>query len=183
MPQYELTSGLPQLPSSGLNPDQFALVQPLYQAVNTLTQKLATESGLVTYEQTELAERNQLASLSAQNRRKIYPLALAKLDFGKLVNLTLSGAKLAARLADATSGLPAHGIVNEPYGITSGQYGEVVLLEGFSVGVSGTVLGSFYYLHNTGNIALAPPSGAPVSQRVGVGFGSAGFYMNIQAPS
>lgn len=183
MPMYKFSSGLPQLPSSGLQPEQFQLVQPLYLALTAVAQRTAEATGNITYDQEELSARNQLGGLLTQNHRRIYPLAVGTLAFGKLVSLTISGGKLAAQLADAASGLKAHGVVEEPYGITSGQYGSVLLLEGLTTGISGTVLGEFYYLHNSGNIALAPPAGAPLTQRVGLGMGSAGFYLSIQAPN
>ena len=122
MPNYNFTSGLPQLPSSGLTPEQFTLVQPLYLALTSVAQKTAEATGNVVYSQAELSARNQLGGLLTQNHRRIYPLAVGTLAFGKLVSLTISGGKLAAQLADASSGLKAHGIVEEPYGITSGQY-------------------------------------------------------------
>ncbi len=181
MPQYQITTGLPQLPSSGLEPANFQLVQPLYQGLNTLAQKVADASGAVTWTQEELAVRNQLGSLLTQNHRKLYPQAASLLEWGKLVNLYLSGGKITARYADATSNIPAHGVVNEPYGIEASNYGEVILLEGYTKGIGGTVFGSFYFLHNAGNVALSPPAGAPLSQVVGLGLGSAGFYLHIEA--
>lgn len=181
MPNYNISTGLPQTPS-GVPDGDFNRLLPLYQAMNTLARNLSEADGRVTFSQAELAERNQLGSIRSQNHRRIYPLFPAAIGYGKLVNLYVSGGKLAAQLADASTGLPAHGVVNQQSGAGLGDYAEVILLEGLTDGIAGSVLGTFYWLSTAGNVqATAPDVG--LVQPVGFGLGSAGFYLHIQAPA
>lgn len=182
MADYRITTGLPQLPA-GQKDANFNLVLPLYSAMNSLAQAVSTVGGLVDYNQAELAQRNQLASLSAQNHRKVYVLAVGALAYGEIVNLYLSGGKIAAQLADATDNTkPAHGIVNQTQGIAAGDYGEVVISEGHTQGIAGTTFGLYYYLGVTGLIQLARPAAVgSIIQAVGFGLGTGGFYLSISS--
>lgn len=180
MPDYGITTGLPQLPA-GLEDKSFNLVKPLYQAVNSLAQGVSINAGLVGFSQSELAAKNQLGGLLAGNHRKLYALAPVALAYGRIVNLYLDSGKIAAREADSTDNTkPAHGVVNVPLGIAAGEYGEIIVIEGYTAGISGTTFGLYYYLSSTGLIQAGPPS-APGSivQALGFGLGSAGFYMHI----
>ncbi len=181
MPNYNISTGLPQTPS-GVPDADFNRLLPLYQAMNTLARNLSEADGRVTFSQVELAERNQLGSIRSQNHRRIYPLFPAAIGYGKLVNLYVSGGKLAAQLADASTNTLAHGIVNQQTGAAAGDYAEVILIEGFSNGIAGSVLGAQYWLSTNGDVqAVAPGVGAV--QPVGWGLGSAGFYLHIESPS
>lgn len=184
MPQFAVTTGLPQLPA-GQNEKDFALVKPLYLALNSLAQGLSTESGGVLFSQLELASQNQLSTVLTQNHRKVYALAVGSpLAYGKLVNLYLSGGKIAAQHADASTLLkPAHGIVNSPLGIEAGDYGEIILVEGHCLGVAGSAFGTYYYLSTNGDIQPVKPTlPGTLVQGVGFGLGSAGLYMHISPP-
>lgn len=183
MPDYKITTGLPQLPAGNADKD-FNLVKPLYLALNALSQGLSISAGAVDFNQTELASQNQLGTLTTQNHRKLYALAAGvTLPFGAVVNLYISAGKIAARLADATiAGLPAHGIVNNPLGIDSGDFGEVIIIEGYTAGISGTTFGLYYYLSATGLIQAGQPVAAgTIRQGMGFGLGTAGFYMHISS--
>lgn len=180
MPDYRITSGLPQVPA-GMEDKDFGKFLPIYNALNALAQAISITGGNVDFSQTELAARNQLGSVLTHNTRKVYPLAPGALAYGTIVNLFLSGGKIAAQAADATNNTkPAHGIVNEPLGIAAGDYGEVLLIEGLSQGISGTTFGAPYYLSTGGLVQLARPGAAgTIEQAVGWGLGSAGFYLHI----
>jgi hypothetical protein len=182
MPNYNVKTGLPQLPS-GLNDTDFALVRPLYLAMNSLAQGLGDATGKVDFEQGELAQRNQLASVITGQHRKLYARndTGAPLGYGKIVTLSLSGGKIIAQYADSTNNTkPAHGIVNNPLGIDAGNYGEIMLIEGWSAGIAGTTFGSYYYLSTVGNVQLARPAAAgTIIQACGFGLGTAGFYLHI----
>lgn len=178
MPQYLISSGLPQLPSSGLRLEESQLVTPLYQGINNLAQRISEVGGQVTFSQEELAQRNQLASLTTRSSTKLYPIADYHLAFGRLVNLYILGGKIRARLADDYAAFPAHGIVNEPYGIQGGNYGEIIFLEGHSTGISGTSFGQTYWLANSG-LVVPSTAGLILNQTVGLGLGSAGLYLRI----
>ena len=182
MPDYRITTGLPQLPA-GQKSESFNLVLPLYTAMNSVAQAVSVVSGLVDFNQSELAERNQVASLSTANHNKVFALAPVALTFGTIVNLYLSGGKIAAQPADATDNTkPAHGIVNQAQGIAAGDYGEIVICQGYSSGIAGTTFGSYYYLSTAGLIQLARPAAAgSIVQAVGFGLGTSGFYLSISS--
>lgn len=184
MPDYAINTGLPQLPA-GLPDKEEQLVRPVYIALNNLAQKVSETTGLVEFSQAELASRGQLNSLLTQNHAKIYALndTGVALAFGKIVTLYLSSGKIAAQYADATNNTkPAHGIVNAPFGIAPGEYGEIMTVEGYSAGIGGTALGQYYYLSTNGDVQAARPGAAgSIVQAVGFGLGSLGFYQHISS--
>lgn len=181
MPTFDLGSGLPSYPS-GLNDKDAALVLPLYRAVSALTQQASAASGNVTYSPAEQAQADQFTKLIGQRLNKVFVRATVALGFGKMVNLHLVSGIVEARLADASPGttLPAHGVVDVPGGIAAGEFGEIIFMSGRSAGIAGTVFGSRYFLSTAGDIQLAVPTapGALV-QILGVGLGSAGFFLQI----
>lgn len=183
MPDYKVSTGLPALPA-GVPDKEFALVKPLYQALNSLAQGVSIANGSVTYSQDELAQQNQLSTLVTPAARRLFALApVSILAYGKLVNLFISGGKIAAQYADATDpNKPAHGIVNEPLGIQVGDYGEIDLIEGLSQGISGSTFGHYYYLSSAGNVQAGQPVAVgTIVQGVGFGLGTGGFYMHISS--
>lgn len=182
MPDYGITTGLPQLPA-GLPDKEAQLVQPLYQAINSLAQAISISSGNVEYSQVELGQRNQLANVLTQNHRRVYAKAVSPLSYGKIVHLYLDSGKIAAEYADATNNTkPAHGIVNAPLGIPAGEFGEILLIEGFTGGIGGTVFGQYYYLGTNGDVQVARPAAAgSIIQACGFGLGSLGFYLHISS--
>lgn len=184
MPNYKITTGLPQIPP-GMEEKDFSKFLPVYNSLNAIAQAVSIAAGNVEFNQEELSQRNQLGSLQAQNHRSVYPLADGvTLNYGVLVNLYLNGGgKICARLADATDNTkPAHGIVEESLGIASGDYGRVILVEGYTAGISGTTFGQYYYLGVTGLAQAGRPAAAgSIVQPVGVGLGSAGFYLHISS--
>ena len=180
MPRFDLQSGLPSQPS-GLSDEDYGLVVPLYRAVSALTQQVAAATGNVTYTPAEQATADQFTKLISQRYNKIFVRATVALGFGKLVNLHLVGGIVEARLADATgTTLPAHGVVDVTTGIAAGAWGEIIFMTGRSSGIAGSVFGSRYFLSTNGDVQLAIPT-APGSliQLVGVGLGSAGFWIDI----
>lgn len=184
MPNYQISPGLPQLPS-GLKEPEFALVRPLYQAINSLSQAVSINAGAIDFSQDELSQRNQLGSILTQNHRKlwVHNTSGATLAYGKIVTLQLSGGKIVAIYADATNNTkPAHGIVNNPLGIANGDYGEVDVVEGYSQGIGGTTFGLYYYLGTNGDVQAGRPVAAgSIVQAIGFGLGTAGFYLHISS--
>lgn len=179
MPDYGITSGLPQLPNT--DDKLFGQLLPIYSALNALATKVSIISGLVNYSQAELSQQSQFAGLQSQFQNRLFVKALEPLGWGKIVTLTVDSGKLAASLADCTDATkPAHGVVATPQGIETGQYGEVTALFGFTPGISGSTVGAFYWLSTTGNVQIAPPTtSGNLVQGVGLGLGSAGFLLNI----
>lgn len=181
MPTYNITSGLPSTPV-GLKDADASLVSPLYLAANSLAQQISVLTGNVEYNQADLAAIDQLVSVSNTSSNKLYVKADVTLPYGALVSLTINGGRLGAKLADATIlTAQAHAICNMPSGIPAGSYGIVLLMTGRCAGVSGTVLGSTYYLSTAGTMQLSSPTADGVlNQIVAIGLGSAGIYLNIE---
>ena len=181
MPSFDLTSGLPSYPE-GLSDKDAALVAPLYRAVAALTQQVAVATGKVSYDPKERQLADPFTKLTAGLQNKVFVRAATLLNYGQLVNLYLVNGVVTARAADATPGvtLPAHGIVDTIGGILPNATGEVLFMNGRSSGIGGTTFGSRYFLSANGAVQEAVPtaSGALV-QIVGVGLGSAGFYLQI----
>jgi len=183
MPDYNITTGLPQVPAATAD-KEFNIVLPLYNAVNYLAQRLSVAAGLTGFTQAELSSLNQLGNIQSQNHRRVFAKAVgSSLSYGKIVNLYLSGGKIAAQYADATNNTkPAHGIVNQPQGIVNGEFGEVVVVEGYSMGIAGTTFGLYYYLSTNGDVQSTRPAAAgSIVQPCGFGLGSSGFYLHISS--
>lgn len=181
MPQFNISSGLPDLPV-GLNDKDAALVGPIYRAVTVLAQQLATLTGNVQYSATEQATIDQFSGLVDSKEQRIYVRALEALNYGSLLTLSVAGGKLAASKADAlTLTKPAHALCDVPGGIAAGSFGVAIFMRGRSAGVSGTAIGTTYYLSTAGALqALSPTADAVLNQVVAVGLGSAGIYLNIE---
>lgn len=181
MPKYGVSAGLPDTPA-GLSDEQYGLVAPLYRAINSLAQYISSSTGNIQYEPAEMAQADQLAKQLDNKFTRVFVQAAVTLAYGKAVTVYISGGKLVADLADATDlSKPAVGFVDTPGGITAGGFGEIIYMQGRTAGVSGTTFGAVYYLSTAGNVQSTPPvSTGVINQKVGVGMGSAGLYVNIE---
>jgi len=181
MPTYQVASGLPDLPA-GLSDADSALVTPLYRAVSSLAQQVALLTGNVQYSAGEQAVLDQFTGLIDSREQRVYVQASVTLSYGSLLNLSASGGRLVARLADATDlTAPAHAICDQPGGIASGTYGTALFMRGRTASVSGTALGATYYLSTAGAMQItAPTADSVLNQVVATGLGSAGAYLNIE---
>ena len=183
MPSYKLSSGLPSHPA-GVTDKESSLISPLYRAINAVSQQLSASTGNVDYDTGEMAAIDQFTKLISHRTQKVIVRANEKLLFGALLTLSLSGGKIVASKADAsTTANPAHAILDVPFGLQAGEYGEAIFLEGKSSGVAGTTFMLTYYLSTAGQIqATAPTAPGTLVQRVGFGLGSAGFYFRADYP-
>lgn len=181
MPDFNISSGLPSYPA-GLADKEAGLVLPLYRAVNSLAQQLSAQTGNVQYSASEMASVNQLTLLFSQRTQKIFVKAGEDLNYGTLVNLTIVSGKIVANKADATVlSKPAHAVIDRPGGILTGAFGEAVFMEGKTEGITGTTFGTAYYLSTAGIAQSTPPVATGVlNQLVGIGLGSAGFYLSTE---
>ena len=181
MPQFNIASGLPDLPV-GMNDKDAALVGPIYRAITALSQQLSLLTGNVQYSAAEQVTIDQFGSLIDSREQRIYVQAMEDLSYGSVISLVVDGGRLAAWKADASVPTkPAHGICDQPGGILTGSYGVALFMRGRTAAVAGTVLGSTYYLSTLGAIQLASPTADSVlNQIVGIGLGSAGIYLNIE---
>ena len=181
MPQFNIASGLPDLPV-GMSDKDAALVGPIYRAVTALSQQLSLLTGNVQYSASEQATIDPFGSLIDSREQRIYVKAMEALSYGSLLTLVVDGGKLAAWKASATTlTRPAHAICDVPGGIAVGSYGVCLFMRGRTASVAGTSLGTTYYLSTAGAMqATAPTADSVLNQIVGVGLGSAGVYLNIE---
>lgn len=180
MPSYNISTGLPSLPS-GLSDEQAGLVAPLYRAISGLAQQVAVLTGMVQYTDSEQAIIDQFTGVGNNRTRRIYVKALETIPYGGLITISVDGGRLAARLADAaTLTKPAHAICDMPLGIATGSYGGAIFGSGICRGVSGTVLGGTYYLGAAGVMqASVPVADAALKQIVAIGLGTGGVMLDI----
>lgn len=182
MPKSRIGTGLPDLPS-GLPDKDFSLVSPLYRAITSLVRQISTAIGAEEYTQADLSRMNstQLLSIGARGSQLIVTAA-EPLALGKAVNLIDVSGVLTARLADASDlTKQAHGFVATPQGIATGTKGIIIFMSGFVPGISGTVVGTTYWLSTNGNVQASKPTGSGIhKQVVGIGLGDAGLMAAIQ---
>jgi hypothetical protein len=182
MPTQLIQTGIPQVPA-GLPDKEHRLLSPLYLAINALAKKFAEVTGQVNYSDDEAAQINQVSTMLSQNLNRVYLKATETVAYGKMCNIHLDGGKLSARLADSTNASkPAHAICDDTAGLVAGEYGPFILGTGYSAGITGTAVGTIYYLGTTGDSQAARPAAAgTIIQAVGIGLGSAGFYVQISS--
>jgi hypothetical protein len=179
--KFGIDVGLPQYPA-GLSDKDAGLVLPLYRAISALAQKASTATGQLQLSPAEMALSDQFDQLLAHRFNRLKVRAAEAIGFGQAVNLILTSGVVEAQLADATTTTkPCHGLCDVPTGLSVGQWGEIIFMNGRSQGVAGTVFGSRYFLSTTpGAVQLSPPaSPGNLVQLLGVGLGSAGFYLQI----
>lgn len=180
MPKSLITSGLPNIPS-GFPDQQARLLTPIYLAINGLADKVSAATGLTDYADVNLAQINQLEAVLTQRATRIFLKATVAIAYGKLCNMHLDSGKLSARLADSTNDtLPACCICNQPFGLGAGEYGEFLMYSGYTQGIGSTAVGQTYYLGTNGDSqSVRPAAAGSIIQAVGIGLGSAGFYLQI----
>jgi hypothetical protein len=181
MPQFLVSAGLPLYPA-GLSDKEAAIIVPLYNAINALSQQVAAVTGNVRYTEGEQATYDQFTKLISAREQKIFVKAGEVLAYGNVVTLSLSGGKVVANKADATDlAKPGHAIIDAPAGIALNGYGEAILLTGRTLGITGTTFMAPYYLSTAGQVQATRPHGPGIiTQFIGYGLGSAGFYAAIQ---
>lgn len=181
MADYKIQSGLPAYPA-GLPDKEANLVVPLYRAINTLAQNASIATGNVVFSSGEMSGLSQLVGLTDSKQTTLNVRAAEDLLFGNMLSLSIADDKIVAHKADATVlTKPALAACTSPQGIAAGSYGTAVFMHGRVEGISGTVFGATYYLGGTGLVQLAAPVATGVlNQVVGIGLGTAGFYLNIE---
>jgi hypothetical protein len=134
--------------------------QDLFQELNTqLQQEIAYRlgkagiSGGIVDAGNVVGNFGPAASMPSSASKVI--VASGALAAGDLVNITVSGATVLARVADASLGRPAHGFVtvavaDTAYGIAYGL--------GIVSGLTGLTVGATYYLSTAGDVTATPPT-------------------------
>lgn len=183
MPQFLISAGLPLYPA-GLTDKEASVIVPIYNAINALSQQVALTTGNVQYSPAEQAVLDQFTKLISAKEQRIFVKAGEALAYGNVVTLSLSGGKVVAFKADATNlAKPGHAIIDASAGIALDAFGEALLLTGKTRGITGTSFMAPYYLSTAGQVQAAKPHGPGViTQFIGYGLGSAGFYAAIESP-
>ena len=182
MPRFLLTSGLPSYPAN-VSDDAANLVSPLYAAFNSFAQHVSRETGNISYSQSEQSQLNPITGLQSARFQRIFVRATVALNFGHLLSLTVAGdGRIEANRATAAApARPALAICDTPGGIPAGQFGEAILLEGYCMGISGTILGTTYYLAVDGAAStFAPTATGAINQIIGTGLGTLGIYFRAE---
>lgn len=179
MPTYDITSGLPELPV-GLKDSDYNLVLPLYRAISNVAQKVATATNFVQYTDDELQRINPTTALRLDRTNIVTVKAGEPLTYGTLVALSVvDGAIVATKASNiTTTGKRALACINTVTGLSLGDFGQAIFMQGLCPGISGSILGQTYYLGVDGQ-AVASQAVGTIQQVVGVGMGSAGLYLNI----
>lgn len=182
MPTYNISSGLPAYPP-GLTDQDAAKLVPLYQAINTLAQRISEVTNRVQYNAAELSSLDRFIGLTDDTASKVTIKAGEALTYGQLLTFTASGSDVIAMKADRTNvEKPAHGICNTPLGLALNAYGTALFMHGICRGVSGSVFGSQYWLSTAGAMQVTKPTGTGTRvQPVAIGLGASGIYLNIAA--
>lgn len=183
MPQFLISAGLPLYPA-GLTDKEAGIITPIYNAINALSQQVALTTGNVQYSPAEQAVLDQFTKLISAKEQRIFVKAGEALSYGNVVTLSLSGGKIVAFKADSTDlTKPGHAIIDASAGIALDAFGEALLLTGKTRGISGTAFMAPYYLSTAGQVQAAKPHGPGiVTQFIGYGLGSEGFYAAIESP-
>ncbi len=178
--QYLIESGLPQYPA-GLPDRDVALVLPLYRAIHALAAQVSLATGKVQYSAAELGQLDRAGALGVGAYQRLTIQAGEALGYGDLLALSVSGGEIVAHKADAaTLTKPALACMDTIGGLASGATGTALFMAGRTKGISGTAFGVTYYLGAAGAItATAPTTDNTIKQIVGIGLGSAGFYLDI----
>lgn len=178
MPQFKISPGIPDYPT-GLPDDQASLVASLYRAIAALAQQVSVLEGMVQYSQNELSKIDQFTGLQTNRSDVVYPKALEPITYGQVVTFSASGGKLCVGVADRTNAAkPAHAVCDAPLGLATNEYGPCIV-RGVCKGISGSTLGTWYYLGTAGAIQAAQPAAPNLRQHVALGLGSYGVYVNI----
>lgn len=180
MPKSTVSTGIPEAPA-GLSDKDYSLVLPLYRAISLLGQQVSILTGTAQFSTPDIAGSGPLVQFQAQRMYKVRPVANVALPYGSLVNLYNNAGVLTARLADRTDGTkPAHAIVDDPLGAPLGSYANCIMLHGLCAGVSGTTVGTQYWLGLAGAMQNTKPTTAGnLAQRVAIGMGDIGGILCI----
>lgn len=180
MPNYLISSGLPSHPA-GLADRDVALVLPLYRAVNNLSNKVSAATGNVQLDPGELSQVAPFGGLLDAQVLRVVVKASEALVYGQLVNLYDVAGVVTARKADCALLRPAHGVVASGNGAAVGAYFEILFMRGRTAAVTGSTLGTQYWLSTAGQIQAAKPVAPNLIQPVAIGLGTSGIYLNIES--
>lgn len=164
---------LPQNPET-INPELNGELAKVYNALRNLQIAITQYAGVGQREITSWSMLTPADTIQLQNLSRVYVQASENIPLGNTINFhDPGGGLLRARRADANSASikPAHGFCTTLGGITSGQFGEVMLF-GLCPYISGLAIGQTYYQSTTpGVITNVKPAGPNLGETVGFAVG------------
>lgn len=154
---------------SKFDPEIRAALDPVYGAINQLFQAFTNYAGVAPQPEEDWPQLTADMTLLAQNAGRLYVPFDQTVPLGQVVHLRGVSSVLTARKADAsTNARPCRAICVTPGGVTSGDYGEV-MLQGCVGGLSGMTRGTNYYLSTVAGVitATAPVAAGNIEQYLG----------------
>lgn len=171
---------LPQVPEV-TDPTLFAEFSKVYNALQNLSDGITQLTGAIARDPSTWSSLQPTDTIRTQNLNRSYYMATETIPFGNVVNIWDDGSgvpKIRKAYANVTDIRPSHGFCNTAGGITLGDYGEVILVQGLTAGISGLTIGTTYYLSITtpGIIQSAKPVAPHLIQSVGFALSTTLFY-------
>lgn len=169
-----INTGLPNIPDPPL-PEMLSELIRIYNAIRNVTVAIDAYTGGLAADESTYSQTPPTTTLLLQNMTRLY----LKFDFtaayGQTVYFYSNAGVLTAGIANATIvGRQMRGWCSTAAGVTSGNYGEV-MLQGLCTAIGGLTIGTTYYNGNTpGTVANSPGT---ISQKVGFAIGTNQIFM------
>jgi hypothetical protein len=175
--KHKLETGLPDLPF-GLPDKEFAMLSPLYRALQSLAVATSKASGLTTYSPAYY-EKLKLRDTATVARMNYIPVRAGEsILFGEPVNLyQVSGELLARRAMAADNTKICVALCGEEGGITSGAFGKCYL-GGCYLPIPTSDFGPMYLAPTGGYAINRPTTAGQIVQAVGFALGSHGLFFS-----
>ena len=165
-----INTGLPNVPDPP-DPTFFAEFTRIYNAIRNLTIAIDAYTGALPQDAQYFSQTPPTSTILIQNTQRLYVKFSETAGYGSTINLWSNAGVLNARLSNASAaGKPIHAWCSTAGGVTSGNYGEV-MLGGLCTAIGGLTIGQTYYAGNTSG-TIAPTAGT-VSQKIGYAIGTA----------
>lgn len=156
-PNFALPYVMPSSIPTALQP----FFKPIYTAFQSIIQNLIYYCGIAPRPPLAiLSSSNDPTSILSNNVHRFYTQASEAIIQGAAVNLYASAGSLFVRNANATTSTkPCHGFCSQSGGLTAGEIGEVIVVDGCNQNLSGLTVGALYYLStNSGQFTSNPPT-------------------------
>ena len=121
-------------------------------------------------------------TLHKASQWRLYVKASEAIGFGNAVSIHAVSGVINVRKANATDNTkPCHGFCTTSIGIVSGEYGEVILCQGLTNGITGLTVGTRYFLSTTDGFltSIAPVAVGNIEQAVGIALETGLFLFNL----
>lgn len=144
----------------------------IYFALRALALNIDVATGLLSSPKSEWTAPYD-KSIVGGNGYKFRCRCLSNISYGAFVDISLSGGEAKATPAQANAATNvASGFCNFPVGFTTGEIGEFIVGPGVNSGISGLVIGSWYWLSPTSALGQVqntrPVTSGQVDQMCGI---------------